>query len=113
MSKQVVFVEGMRAFKPNAKAPSYVKGNLKINRYELMMWLDKQPEEINIDLKESQKGGYYLSVSDYKPKQDGSIGFQQDVRVTAEDDDTLRARVNNGTNWLTPSTVDDTDSLPF
>ena len=94
MGKQVVFVEGIRAFKPHDKAPSFVKGSLKINRNELMMWLDKQPEEINIDLKESQKGGYYLSVSDYKPtKEAGEAGWKK-IEVSESLDD-------------------DTDSLPF
>lgn len=69
MNKEVKFVNGIRVFRPNEKAPSYIKANLKINRNELMTWLNQQGEEINIDLKESNKGGWYLSVNDYKPKE--------------------------------------------
>jgi len=66
--KETKFVNGIRIFKPNPKAPDFVKGNITINRNELMMWLDTQPENIQVDVKESKGGAWYLSVSDYVPK---------------------------------------------
>lgn len=73
MDKQ--FVNGIRAFKPNEKAPSFVKANLTVNKTELLEWLDTQPDEIRVSMKESQKGSYYLEVDSYqrqetKPKED-------------------------------------------
>ena len=66
----VKFVEGIRVFAPNPKAPSFVKGNIKIDKVALMRWLEDQSEIINVDIKESQKGAWYLSVNEYvKPSE--------------------------------------------
>ena len=68
---EVKFVDGIRAFKPHERAPDFVKGNLVINKAELQEWLNKQGDEIRVDLKEAKSGSYYLSVNDYKPKGGG------------------------------------------
>jgi len=68
MSKEVKFAQGIRVFSPNGNAPSFVKGQLLINKRELGDWLHSQEDEIRIDILESKKGGWYTAVSSYKPK---------------------------------------------
>lgn len=69
------FLNGIRAFKPRENAPSFVKANLVINKAELIEFLESQPDEVRVSMKESQKGSYYLEVDTYqgngeiKPKQ--------------------------------------------
>lgn len=63
------FVSGIRAFKPSDKAPAFIKANLTISKKELSEWLQTQPDEIRVNLKESQKGTYYLDVDTYQPKE--------------------------------------------
>jgi hypothetical protein len=70
MSKQQVFVNGLRCFKPNDTAPTWIKANLVINKKELNEWLKSQPDEIRVDIKESrEKGSWYTSVNDFVPKE--------------------------------------------
>lgn len=65
MEKQ--FVDGLRAFKPNEKSPDFIKANVVIHTADLVKWLETQPEKIKIDLKESQKGSWYMEVNTWKP----------------------------------------------
>lgn len=62
------FADGIRAFKPNAKAPAFVKADLTINKEELTTWLQSQPDTIRLSVKESQKGTYYVEVNTFEPK---------------------------------------------
>ena len=62
------FPNGMRAFKPNDKAPDVVKVDLTINKSELTPWLQSQPDTIRLSVKESQKGTYYVEVNTFEPK---------------------------------------------
>ena len=59
---------GIRAFKPNEKAPAFVKADLTINKAELTTWLQSQPDTIRLSVKESQKGTYYVEVNTFEPK---------------------------------------------
>lgn len=70
MADNQKFPQGLRAFKPNDKAPGYVKGNFQVNRDELVKWLNEQPGTFRLVLKESQKGPWFLMVDDYQPKQE-------------------------------------------
>lgn len=68
MSKEVKFVDGLRAFKPHANAPEFVKAALEINISELRDWLDaQQGDKVRLDLKESRSGTYYCSVNNFTP----------------------------------------------
>ena len=62
------FPNGIRAFKPNEKAPDFVKADLTINKAELTTWLQSQPDTIRLSVKESQKGTYYVEVNTFEPK---------------------------------------------
>jgi hypothetical protein len=100
MEKQ--FVNGIRAFKPNDNAPEFVIANLEINKNELLAFLNGQPDKIKVDMKRSQKGGFYLEVNTWQPKQDP----QQQKREATK-------------NFYQPSTVSNisnqvpVDDLPF
>ncbi len=61
------FPEGIRAFKPNEKAPEFVKANLLITG-EFMEWFQKESSngEVRLELLESKKGSYYLSKNEHK-----------------------------------------------
>ncbi len=62
------FPQGIRAFKPNEKAPDFVKANLVING-EFMEWYQNNNNggEVRLDLKESKNGKYYLAKNEYTP----------------------------------------------
>ena len=86
----VTFPEGIKTFKPNEKAPSFVKANLVINKTELLAWLSSQGETVRLDVLESKTGDkYYLSVNDFTPAQKDSMHSEaeQKKRVAIESDD--------------------------
>ena len=60
------FPNGINAFKPNDKAPEFVKADILINKSELIRWLDDKDNEVKLTVKLSQKGTYYLEVNEYK-----------------------------------------------
>ncbi len=62
------FADGIRAFKPNAKAPDFVKVELTINKSEFTAWLASQPDEVRLTVKQSQKGTYYTEVNTFTPQ---------------------------------------------
>lgn len=74
------FVNGLIVKRPNPKAPDFVKANLSIKRKELLEFLEKETDDwINVDVKESKKGGLYAQVNDWKPKP------QQPLPTTKDD----------------------------
>ena len=80
------FPNGIRAFKPNEKAPDFVKVDLTINKSELTTWLQSQPDTIRLSAKESQKGTYYIEVNTFTPQQKESIPQPQSAPKVEEDD---------------------------
>lgn len=66
----LVFIEGLRFFKPNEKAPETIKGNITLNIKELLSFITKQgiENEMRIDLRKSEtKGTYYFTLNTWKP----------------------------------------------
>jgi hypothetical protein len=65
-----IFVEGIYFFKPNEKAPSWIKGNLSINFLAFKEFIKKQDFKepiMRIDLNKSDKTGkYYFTLNTYK-----------------------------------------------
>ncbi len=60
---------GIFAKKPHPNAPDFVKGAISLKRADAIEWLQQQDGEwVNLDMKESRNGKYYLSVNDYKPE---------------------------------------------
>ena len=80
------FPNGIRAFKPNDKAPDFVKVDLTINKSELTTWLQSQPDTIRLSVKESQKGTYYIGVNTFTPQQKESIPQPKSAPKVEEDD---------------------------
>lgn len=81
------FPDGIMAKKPHVNAPDFVKAKVSIKRDDLITWLKMQPDEwINLDLKESQKGGYYFSVDDWKPTSANNAPVQNEIPPPEEDD---------------------------
>ena len=60
------FPNGIKAFKPNDKAPEFVKADILINKSELIQWLGDKDNEVKLTLKLSKGGTYYLEVNEYK-----------------------------------------------
>jgi hypothetical protein len=65
---EIEFVSGLSAKAPHDKAPDYVKMNISIKREELIAWLEgKDGEWINLVVKESKGGKWYVAVDNWKP----------------------------------------------
>jgi len=72
-----VFVNGIRSFKPNEKAPEFVLGTVIITPNELLAWLRGEGEEYLTDYKEtkqlklqvtkSREGNLMFTVDTFKP----------------------------------------------
>ena len=55
-------------FKRNDNAPEYVIGKLSIAKESFQEFLDTQPDGwVNLEIKKSQKGTYYIEVDNWKP----------------------------------------------
>jgi hypothetical protein len=71
--KEIEFVDGLIVKPPHERAPDFVKAQISIKVEDLGLWLrakHKAGEEwVNLDVKESKKGGWYASVSTFKPKE--------------------------------------------
>ena len=65
-----IFIEGIYFFKPNPKAPSWIKGNININFQQFKEFIKKQDFKepvMKIDLNKSDKTGkYYFTLNTYK-----------------------------------------------
>lgn len=88
----VQFPTGINAFKPNDKAPSFIKANLSIKKADLIEWLKTQGDTIRLDLKESKDSGkYYLSVNDFTAKKDENKAgaYTEQVKKQVSDDSDL------------------------
>ena len=72
----IIFVNGLGAKKPHENAPSFVIADLSVKVADLHEWLNtnqglaNDAGYINLSLKESRAGKYYIAVNDYKPKSD-------------------------------------------
>jgi len=63
------FVDGMFVKAPHANAPDFVKASISLKVVEMLAWLNQQQGEwVNLDVKESREGKWYVSVSTFEPK---------------------------------------------
>lgn len=67
------FPNGMIIKAPRDGAPDFVKGSISVKKQEFYEWMKTQPagDWINLDIKVSKAGKWYLSVNDWKPNQQG------------------------------------------
>ena len=62
------FPSGLFAKAPHERAPDFVKCSLSIKRADLGNWLrGKSDEWINLQVKESRGGKWYVEVDNWKP----------------------------------------------
>lgn len=80
MSREIKFVNGLRAFKPHQKAPPYVIANFVVNIEELKAWVNEQTDDLRLDLMESKSLTYYVKVNDFTP----DSSKRQDVSETTK-----------------------------
>jgi len=84
MKKEKVFPKGMMAFKPNEKAPDFVKATVMVTPNELISWLKENSDylteykgnkQLKLQLLENEKGLYFV-VDTYQPtKQTTDLPF--------------------------------------
>ena len=73
-----IFIDGLRAFKPNDKAPEFILANLQFDKIKLIEWLSVQEKDkINVDVKRSKEGKYYCAVNTFVPTTEGLIDNQK------------------------------------
>ena len=66
MSSSTEFVDGLRAYAPNERAPDYIIANATIDRDALAAWLAGRAPQVRVVIKRSQGGKYYAAVDTYK-----------------------------------------------
>ena len=68
------FAKGLY-FNRNSGSPDFVVGSLGVKVDEAIEWIKQQKQKengfINIDIKKSQKGTYYLELNEYEGKKEG------------------------------------------
>jgi hypothetical protein len=69
------FVDGLIVKAPSEKAPEWVKCNISIKRKDLGNWLRARQEDwINLDVKVSKNGAWYVEVNNWKPEKSKDQG---------------------------------------
>ena len=70
MNEEIIFASGI-IFKRNEKAPDFVIGGLSIKAAEFVQWMrdniTKGEEWLNLDIKQSKNGKYYIALNTWKP----------------------------------------------
>ena len=70
MSTEAKFVDGMRVYNPNEKAPDFVIAEIVIEHDDFVDWMADRGDKIRITIKRSRGGKLYASENDYKPSGD-------------------------------------------
>jgi len=97
----IQFIPGLIVKAPNPKAPEFVKASLSIKRAELIAWLHDRTEDwINVDVKESKSGKWYVAVNAYK-REEGAPSRSQPAE---------RSQRKTGSDFVA---FDDDIDLPF
>ena len=60
------FVEGLRIYTPNERAPDYIIANIFIDRDALTAWLATREPQLRAVVKRSQGGKFYAVVDTYR-----------------------------------------------
>ena len=69
---ETIFTNGLKVYRPNPKAPEFIKLNMVFDKREFIMWLNTQMDnEIRVDLKESKDGILYCALNTYKKLEEG------------------------------------------
>ena len=95
MSKEKIYIEGLRTFKPNANAPDFVIGDgvleigtlnefIKQNANLLTEYNGKK--QLRFQILRSRDWGAYFVVNNYK-KEEANAASKKHVTIEAEDKD--------------------------
>ena len=70
MSNEVIFANGMKAFKPNERAPDFVIADLVIDQRQFndFMLANHVMGEVRVTIKQGQKGPYYAALNTWRPE---------------------------------------------
>ena len=76
-----VFTDGIIFKLPREGAPDFVKGSISFKTQEAIAWIQQHTENgwCNIDLKVGQSGKAYAELNTWKPNQQTSQTFEDDV----------------------------------
>ena len=90
MQQDKVWVDGLRVYKPDEKAPDFVKANIVINKAEMLAWLATQPDDkIKVQMKEARSGNYYTEVDTYQRKENPAEQLSEQLPVDDNFDDDI------------------------
>ena len=77
----IEWMDGLRIFPPNDKAPDFVKGDIVINPEQAIAWLKKQDGTVRLELKTKKSdGSLYATVKQKRERQ----GSADDYRAMKE-----------------------------
>jgi hypothetical protein len=78
MSQDKIFADGF-VFKRNEKAPDFVVGNISIKVEEAVAFLKQHTKNgwVNLQVKNSQGGKYYMELDTFEPKAQSQAPAQQ------------------------------------
>jgi hypothetical protein len=66
-----IFAAGIYAEPPHPNAPEFVKARISIKVQDAIAFLkehEKQSGYVDLDIKESREGKWYVSLNEYQPK---------------------------------------------
>jgi hypothetical protein len=78
MSQDKIFADGF-VFKRNEKAPDFVVGNVSVKVEEATAFLKQHAKNgwVNLQIKNSQGGKYYIELDTFEPKAQQQAPAQQ------------------------------------
>ena len=88
----IEWMDGLRIFPPNDKAPDFVKGDIVINPEQAIAWLKKQDGTVRLELKTKKSDGSLYATVKQKPQREGSA---EDYRAMKQGYNTGRQQGRN------------------
>jgi hypothetical protein len=78
MSQEKIFADGF-VFKRNEKAPDFVVGGISVKVEDAVAFLRKHDKNgwVNLQVKNSQGGKYYIELDTFEPKAQAQAPAQQ------------------------------------
>lgn len=104
-----IFIDGIRVDEPSEKAPDFVKGKISIN---LEKFIESARQHVSpkgwitLDIKVSQKGGWYTSLNEWKP-------LEKPEFMKEKENDGLNSDGTAMPNFDKPDDDINADDIPF
>ena len=74
------WMDGLRIYPPNEKAPDFVKGDIVINPEQAIAWLKKQNGTVRLELKTKKSDGSLDATVKHKPQRQSSADDYRAVK---------------------------------